>query len=106
MHFYLNKHYIYFVLIDYRPNIFFGCTVGRVANRISKAQFKLNDFTYNLDKNNGEHCLHGGFQGLSQKNWEYSLIKNGVKFTCFSPDNDCGFPGSCFNFFIIFIRSK
>ena len=47
------------MLIDYRPNIFFGCTVGRVANRISKAQFKLNDFTYNLDKNNGEHCLHG-----------------------------------------------
>jgi aldose 1-epimerase len=61
-----------------------GCSVGRVANRISNAEFKLNDVTYKLDKNNGNHCLHGGNSGLSMKNWASDVIENGVKFSYLS----------------------
>jgi aldose 1-epimerase len=46
-------------------NPYFGCTVGRVANRISNGEFKLNDVTYKLEKNNGNHCLHSGISGTS-----------------------------------------
>lgn len=46
-------------------NPYFGCAVGRVANRISNAEFKLNDVTYKLEKNNGNHCLHSGSTGIS-----------------------------------------
>jgi hypothetical protein len=33
--------------------------VGRVANRIKNAQFKLEGKTYKLEANNGSHHLHG-----------------------------------------------
>jgi hypothetical protein len=32
---------------------FFGCVVGRVANRISKGRFRLNGREYQLETNNG-----------------------------------------------------
>jgi aldose 1-epimerase len=47
-------------------NPYFGATIGRVTNRISNAEFKLNGVTYNLDKNNAEHCLHGGKQSFAR----------------------------------------
>jgi aldose 1-epimerase len=46
-------------------NPYFGMTVGRVANRITDAQFELDHLAYYLDKNNGKNTLHGGFNGLS-----------------------------------------
>ena len=36
-----------------------GATVGRVANRISNARFKLNNQEYILPANFGIHHLHG-----------------------------------------------
>lgn len=39
---------------DYEDNaFFFGCVVGRVANRISKGRFRLNGREYQLETNNG-----------------------------------------------------
>ncbi len=44
-----------------------GAIVGRVAGRIGKGSFKLNDKIYELDKNNNGNCLHGGYKGFSKK---------------------------------------
>ena len=69
--------------------------MGRVANRISNAEFSLDGTKYSLDKNNGKHCLHGGLQGISWKNWVADILPDatGVKFTYVSADGVGGFPG-------------
>lgn len=72
-----------------------GAICGRFANRISNASFQLNGSEYQLPKNNGEHCLHGGNEGLRTAIWQ---IKNRstseITYTYFSPHLDCGFPGN------------
>jgi len=40
-----------------------GAFIGRYANRIGKAKFTLDGKEYQLAKNNGENCLHGGQKG-------------------------------------------
>ena len=47
-------------LVDVEKNPKYGATCGRVAGRISKAKFTLNDEDYELQANNGPNCLHGG----------------------------------------------
>ncbi|MGU8874889.1 aldose epimerase family protein [Clostridium perfringens] len=75
-----------------------GAIVGRVAGRIGKGSFKLNDKIYELDKNNNGNCLHGGYKGFSKKIWDYSYSEDEEKstatFTCFSKDGEGGFPGN------------
>ncbi|KAH9775719.1 Aldose 1-epimerase [Citrus sinensis] len=45
---------------DYKTdNTYFGAIVGRVANRISRAQFTLNGTRYQLINNDGDNMLHG-----------------------------------------------
>ncbi|MDR1210973.1 MAG: galactose mutarotase [Spirochaetaceae bacterium] len=76
---------------------FFGSTAGRYANRIANGTFTLNDRTYTLDKNDGNHTLHGGRRGLSYRLWKADGYeeKDGVfvRFEISSPDGDGGFPG-------------
>lgn len=74
---------------------FFGCTIGRYANRISKSSFKLNDQLYLLNKNEGENHLHGGNVGFHKKVWNYEIVERGVAFTYTSPDMEEGYPGEC-----------
>lgn len=78
---------------DASLNAYFGCTVGRVANRISNAEFKLNGKLFKLEKNNGNACLHGGINGISNRNWSSDILDDGVRFTYLSPDGEEGFPG-------------
>lgn len=41
---------------------YFGCTVGRVTNRIKNGRFQLDGVDYQLEKNDqGKHHLHGVF---------------------------------------------
>ena len=61
---------------DSTLNPYFGATIGRVTNRISNAEFKLNDKVHKLVKNNGDSCLHGGPDGLSQVFKKKICIKN------------------------------
>lgn len=49
-------------------NPYLGASVGRVANRISNAEFKLDGVVHKLEKNNGNHCLHGGSRGFGKVN--------------------------------------
>ena len=48
---------------QHEPVTYFGVIVGRVANRIANARFKLDGKEYKLLANNGPHALHGAAIG-------------------------------------------
>ncbi len=73
----------------------FGCTVGRVANRIAKGRFTLDGKTYTLAINNGPNHLHGGLKGFDKKVWKAEAQSGAaVKFSYTSPDGEEGYPGT------------
>ncbi|HEU4861916.1 MAG TPA: galactose-1-epimerase, partial [Chitinophagaceae bacterium] len=45
-----------------RGNPYFGCLVGRYANRIANAKFTLDGKEYKLAANNSVNSLHGGLK--------------------------------------------
>ena len=72
-----------------------GGMIGRFANRIAGAHFSLNGKEYKLDKNNGDACLHGGFNGYDHMMWNAEILgEDAVRFSRFSPDGEQGFPGN------------
>jgi len=77
---------------------FLGSFVGRFANRISNAKFVLNKNEYILDKNDGDNCLHSGYDKYNKKMWKAEITEtkrgSGVRFTRISPDGEQGFPGT------------
>lgn len=79
-------------------NSSFGAVVGRFANRIGGAAFSLNGQKYCLDKNDGDNCLHGGFDRFEKKLWKAKRIKNehgvGVEFKRTSLSGEQGMPGN------------
>ncbi|WXG43718.1 MAG: aldose epimerase family protein [Promethearchaeati archaeon SRVP18_Atabeyarchaeia-1] len=83
-----------------RERAYFGCTIGRVANRIANAEFDLDGVTYSLAKNNLErHHLHGGFEGFDAKVWEIRNLgeegeKAKIEFSYTSPNGEEGYPGT------------
>lgn len=74
---------------------YFGAIAGRVANRIGGAAFCLDGRNYTLDRNDGNHQLHGGRGGLSHQIWkmETDTRQNAIQFSLRSPDGDMGYPG-------------
>lgn len=86
-------------LEDYlRSSPYFGCIVGRYANRIAKGRFKLDGVEYVLATNDGPNHLHGGVKGFDKVVWEektsrgsdsVSLILNYL-----SNDGEEGYPGN------------
>lgn len=81
---------------------YFGCIVGRVANRIHNGQFKLNEQRYQLEINNPPNHLHGGPGGFGHRIWtvqQTGVIDNHhasipfVRFSLDSIDGDQGYPG-------------
>lgn len=85
----------YETLEEYLPyNDYHGATVGRVCNRIVGGSFTMDGVVYELTKNNGEHCLHGGNDAYHKKAWD--VIEYGTDFVrlgYISPDGQSGFPG-------------
>lgn len=71
-----------------------GSTVGRVANRISKAQFELNGNTYFLDKNDGNNSNHGGFNGFNKQIFNFEVKNDKLILSYESKDGEGGFPGN------------
>ncbi|HMU48097.1 MAG TPA: aldose epimerase family protein [Chitinophagaceae bacterium] len=76
----------------------FGCAVGRYANRIKNARFELDSKLYIVSKNQGEHQLHGGLEGFDKKVWK--IKSYGSDKTCFlqmeylSLYGEEGYPGN------------
>jgi aldose 1-epimerase len=81
-------------------NQYFGCTTGRVCNRIAGASFELDGQTYKLAANDGANTLHGGAtRSLDKVVWEGKVDESdasvaAVDFEYFSPDGEEGFPGN------------
>ncbi len=73
---------------------FFGAFVGRYANRIRRATFHLDKKQYNLEKNDGNNTLHGGFAGYSQKIFNVEAENEKLTLTRRSPDGEGGYPGN------------
>lgn len=83
----------YLSCVDY-----FGCIIGRYANRIGNAHFKINDDSYYLNANDGQHSLHGGLKGFDKKVWTPKIIKEKnniiLELSYFSVDGEENFPGN------------
>ena len=74
---------------------YFGCTAGRVANRIANGKFTLGEVEYTLATNNGPNHLHGGEKGFDKKVWDVTnATKNALTLTYVSPDGEEGYPGN------------
>ncbi len=75
-----------------------GEPVGRNANRIGGAAFKLNGHTYALARNDHENNLHSGPDYYRNRLWDAEYADAGlgsyVMFSLHSPDGDQGFPGN------------
>jgi len=78
-----------------KDNPYFGCLVGRYANRIAKGQFSLDGKTYKLAKNNNGNSLHGGLKGFDKVLWSATAVGDTslqLKYT--SKDEEEGYPGN------------
>jgi aldose 1-epimerase len=75
-----------------------GATIGRYANRIARAHFKLDGREYKLATNDGANTLHGGAIGFDKALWDAEPFSDatstGVRFSYISPDGEAGFPGA------------
>ena len=80
---------------------YIGATVGRYANRIRNGEFTLLGKSVQVDRNDGNNHLHGGFSGFDRKIWtsfiEYdSASKVAIRFSYYSEPGEGGFPGNLF----------
>jgi aldose 1-epimerase len=76
---------------------YFGCLVGRYANRIADGKFDLDGASYTLARNNGENHLHGGLAGFDKKVWDAREVREGdeagIELSYTSADGEEGYPG-------------
>lgn len=80
---------------------YFGCTVGRVGNRIAEGKFTLDGKSYQLAINNEPNSLHGGKQGFDKHIWKVtskSSKSNTITFKYVSKDGEENFPGELTTF--------
>jgi len=79
-------------------NPYFGCLVGRYANRIANAKFTLDGKEYKLAANNDGNSLHGGLKGFDKRVWKASDVNtdsiSSIKFSYDSKDMEEGYPGN------------
>ena len=78
---------------------YFGVIAGRFANRIANSSFEIDGNKYFLDKNEGEHSLHGGFVGINRRVFDIEPVEideklGGVKLSYLSKDGEQGMPGN------------
>jgi len=81
-------------------NQYFGCSTGRVCNRIANGQFTLDGYDYVLATNNAPNHLHGGAErSLDKVHWDAARQTSedgapSVRFTYLSRDGEEGYPGN------------
>lgn len=76
---------------------YFGATVGRFAGRINNAEFSINAKKHFLNKNLGEHNIHGGILGFSRKVWKVIIVtleeNPSITLEYLSQSDEENFPG-------------
>lgn len=79
-----------------KDNPYFGCTTGRVANRIAKGRFSIGNRDYEVAVNNGPNHLHGGIaRSLDKVLWKAEPVDDQtVRFVYESPAGEEGYPGT------------
>lgn len=77
-----------------QASAYFGATVGRIAGRLSNAQYTYGAKTYELSANSGRNHLHGGFKGIDKAVWGAVIKKDALVLHCVSPDGHEGYPGN------------
>jgi aldose 1-epimerase len=78
----------------YNGKSYFGCVVGRFANRIAKATFKLDGKEYHVPQNDGLNSLHGGINSIDKQVWDARIMNDAIRFTTVIKDGDNGYPGN------------
>lgn len=86
-------------LEDYLKGLPSASVIGRFANRIKDASFKIDGNEYTVTKNNGPNHIHGGRRNFAKVVWEAEPLRVrpdrvGVKLTYVSVDGEEGFPGN------------
>ena len=87
---YLNADYL-------KVYPFMGAAVGRYANRLKNASFKIDDKAFSVSRNWGPDQLHGGFEGFDKKVWDFVSFDQKCNILLLrynSPDGEEGFPGN------------
>ncbi len=79
-----------------KTNPYFGCLVGRYANRIANAKFCIDGTTYTLAANDHGQSLHGGLKGYDKVMWTAEKLAgdSSLKLTYLSKDGEEGYPGN------------
>lgn len=77
----------------------FGAITGRVAGRITGAQFTLDGKTYKLARNQAPNHLHGGVEGFDKKIWTATPMEApeggaSLRLSYRSQDGEEGYPGT------------
>ncbi len=74
---------------------FFGATVGRNANRIGGASFRIGEQTVTMFANENGNNLHSGMDYFHLRLWKVvSVTDTAITFSLHSPHGDQGFPGN------------
>ena len=82
----------------YRPDCYYGKTIGRTSGRLRGDVITINDKTYKLEGNGRGNVLHGGKAGFSNQRFafrvEYFINHTDVVFNYLSKDLEGGYPGN------------
>ncbi|NQT08513.1 galactose mutarotase [Candidatus Bathyarchaeota archaeon] len=77
---------------------YFGCIVGRYANRIAGGRFTLKGVEHTLTANERWNHLHGGIRGFSKVVWGARAVERGgsagLGLSYLSRDGEEGYPGN------------
>jgi aldose 1-epimerase len=77
------------------PDPYYGCIVGRFANRVAYGKFFLEGMEYSLPVNNGVNHLHGGPEGFHAQVWDVEKATTSELVLCYySPHGEQGYPGN------------
>ena len=74
--------------------VYHGAIIGRVANRIDKGKFTLDNVEYTLPINNKTNQLHGGAGGFHNVVWDVKSVNDtSIVLHYNSVDGEMGYPG-------------